>query len=284
MRDSEIQRSEQQCSNCELQDSWSFCNFQPETRSAFDRIKIAKRSPKGSRLFTEGQPADGIFIVCRGKVKLTTYSQTGKALIMRVAVPGDVIGISAAFSGGMYETSAEVIDAARLNFVRSTDFRRFLEQFPDAAMNAITALCREYKTAYTQIRSLGLTSCVADKLALLLLDWSKGGASCNGSVHLSLSFSHEAIAEMIGSSRETVTRLLKEFRQQDLIRITGNDLCIPDKRRLEATIGNGKKRSNSAVSHISNGSGEIAIVRSRIDNYLGNGDDAHIRGAGGDLE
>ncbi|NOT47143.1 MAG: winged helix-turn-helix domain-containing protein [Acidobacteria bacterium] len=134
-----------------------------------------------------------------------------------------------------------MIEPCQTNFVRKLDFNHFLRNHADAGMNAIRHLCLEYKTAYSQIRSLGLSNCVADKLASLLLEWSKNGVSNNGSVNLTNSFSHEAIAEMIGTTRETVTRLFKDFRERELISIDGSNLCIRDKYRLEATIGNGRK-------------------------------------------
>lgn len=229
------------CLDCDLRNSSFFCNFEPTTLKIFEGIKITNTYSKGSCLFVEGQPADGIFMLCRGRVKLITNSRNGKALILRIASPGEVLGLSATVSNSEHETTAEVIEACQVNFVRKHDFHRFLEQNADAGMNAIHQLSRQYKIAYMQIRSLGLSSCVADKLARLLLEWSKNSPSNNGSVHLKVSFSHEEIAEMIGTSRETVTRLLKDFRERGLITIKGSDLYLMDTHKLEATIGESKK-------------------------------------------
>ncbi|MEQ1763566.1 MAG: Crp/Fnr family transcriptional regulator [Pyrinomonadaceae bacterium] len=201
-------------------------------------IKIANIYPKGARLFIEGQPADGVFLLCGGKAKLTTHSRYGKALILGIAIPGDILGLSAAISDSTYEATAEALEPCHVNFIRQSDFRRFLEQNADAGVVALQQLSSQYKRAHTQIRSLGLSTCVADKLAALLIGWSKDAPSRNGgSVHLKMCFSHEEIAEMIGTSRETVTRLLKDFRERDLISIKGPDLYIRNTRRLEAAIG-----------------------------------------------
>lgn len=229
------------CLDCNLRNSSFFCNFSPPTLQSFEAIKITNAYPKGGHLFIEGQPSDGIFMLCRGRVKLTTHSRNGKALILRIAAPGEVLGLSAAISESVNETTAEAIEPCQVNFVRKSEFCRFLERNADAGMNALQQLSLQYKKAYMQIRSLGLSTCVADKLATLLLEWSKDTPSNNGSIHLKISFSHEEIAEMIGTSRETVTRLLKDFRERDLISIKGSDLYIGNKHKLEATIGNGKK-------------------------------------------
>lgn len=225
------------CGDCGLRDSNFFCNFSGLSLQHFQTIKITNTYPKGAHLFIEGQPTDGIYMLCKGRVKLTTHSRNGKSLILRIAVPGEVLGLSAVISGSVSESTAEVIEPCQVNFVLKSEFRRFLEQNADAGMNALHQLSRQYKQAHTQIRSLGLSACVADKLALLLLEWSKNEPSNNGSVHLNNTFSHEEIAEMIGTSRETVSRVLKDFRVRDLISIKGPSLFIPNTRNLEAVIG-----------------------------------------------
>ena len=176
-------------------------------------------------------------MLCQGRVKLTTHSRSGRSLILRIAMPGEVLGLSSAVSDSPSETTAEVIEACQVNFVLKSDFRRFLERNADAGINALRQLSLQYKKAYMQIRSLGLSNCVADKVASLLLEWSRSEPGNNGSVRIRNRYSHEEIAEMIGTSRETVTRILKDFRTRDLISIHGNDLHIPNTRRLEAMIG-----------------------------------------------
>jgi CRP/FNR family cyclic AMP-dependent transcriptional regulator len=234
MNDLKIQNK---CCDCSLRNTKFFCDFSYATTQLFQAIKITKGYAKGFRLFTEGQQAAGIFILCRGRVKLTTHSRAGKALILRIAEAGEVLGLYASVSGSFHEATAEMIEDCQVNFVELSEFRRFLEQNPEAAMNALRDLSRQYKKAYLQVRSLGLSTCVADKLATILLEWSKDVQSVNGSIHLKNPFSHEAIAEMIGTSRETVTRLLKELREKDLITVSGTDLFIRDRIQLEATIG-----------------------------------------------
>jgi len=225
------------CGECGLRGPGYFCDLSSTTLQRFQAIKITNSYPKGAHLYVEGQPMNGVFMLCRGRVKLTTHSRNGKSLILRVAVPGEILGLSAAISGSVSESTAEAIEPCQVNFVLKSDFQRFLEQNPDAGINALHQLNRKYRTAYMQIRSLGLSARVADKLALLLLEWSKHEPSNNGSVHLRNPYSHEEIAEMIGTSRETVTRILKDFRSRDLISIDGANLYIRDTRNLEAAIG-----------------------------------------------
>ena len=83
---------------------------------------------------------------------------------------------------------------------------------------------------------LGLSASASDKLAKLLLDWCRKSGDA-GVARIRMGFTHEEIAEMIGTSRETVTRMLKMLRDRGLIRFEGSDLLIPDQRRLREAIG-----------------------------------------------
>lgn len=228
------------CSDCTLRNTECFCNLTPATFQDFQKIKITNTYPKGAHLFVEGHPIEGVFLLCRGRVKLTTHSAGGKSLILRIAEPGEILGLGAVISGSVSEKTAEAIEACQVSFVLRSEFCRFLEQHPDAGMNALRQLGRQYQKACTQIRSLALSSCVADKLATLLLEWSRNQPSSNGSALITHHFSHEEIAEMIGTTRETVTRILKDFRMRELIRINGAELYIPDTHLLEAAIGSGR--------------------------------------------
>jgi CRP/FNR family cyclic AMP-dependent transcriptional regulator len=191
-------------------------------------------------LFVEGQPARGVYMLCHGAVKLQTSSRDGKVVILHVARPGELIGLSAIVSGDVYEVSAEVIEPCRVNYISRSDFFRLMQTYPDIAMSTVQQLAARYVDTCNQIRSIVLANCVADKLAGLLLDWSTIALSAkdgDGPIRLKMRFTHEEIGEMIGTSRETVTRLLKDFRERDLISLKGSDLYIHSKKGLEMTIG-----------------------------------------------
>jgi len=215
-----------------------FCSLREPTMQQLESVKISNLYPRGSVLFSEGQSAQGVYILCQGRVKLSTCSRDGKIIILQIAEAGEVLGLSAVVSDSEYESTAEVIEPCQVNFIRKADFLRFLQQNPDACLNAARQLSQNYQIAHLQICSLGLSSSVADKLAKLFLGWCNGNGNVSGgSVRLKISYTHEEIAEMIGTSRETVSRLLKTFRERNLITMKGSDLVIHDKRRLQNMIG-----------------------------------------------
>jgi CRP/FNR family transcriptional regulator, cyclic AMP receptor protein len=225
------------CQFCDLRNPDFFCKLPPEVLHQFEAIKVTKVYPKGSMLFIEGQPSTGVYMICQGKIKLSTGSQTGKIIILEVAGAGDIVGLSSTMNGTDHDTTAEVLELTQINYVESSDLVRFLQHNPEAGLKAIKQLSRNYRTAYQQICSLGLSDSVFDKLAKLFLGWSGNGSGVNGRVQLKNFYTHEEMAEMIGSSRETVTRALRYFRENDLITLKGSNLVIHDRQRLRSVIG-----------------------------------------------
>jgi CRP/FNR family transcriptional regulator len=233
-------RIQEKCQECDLRRKGFFCGLSEKDLEGFEALKVTKACPKGTMLFVEGQPSNGVYMLCRGRVKLSTCSQEGRVIILEIAEAGDIIGLSAAVNGADYETTAEVLELSQVNYVKTSDLLRFLKGNPEACLNAARQLSRNYQTAYRQICSLGLSDSVSDKLAKLFLGWSGNGSGSNGRVQLKNLFTHEELGEMIGASRETVTRALKHFREHNLITLKGSDLVIHDRQRLKAAIGSNR--------------------------------------------
>ena len=225
------------CQECDLRRKGFFCQLSEKDIQGFESIKVTKAYPKGTMLFVEGQPSNGVYMLCQGKVKLSTCSRDGKVIILEIAEPGDILGLSAAVNRADYETTAEVLNLCQVNYVKTSDLLRFLRTNPEACLNAARQLSRNYQTAYRQVCSLGFSDSVADKLVKLFLGWSGNGSGDHGRVQLKNVYTHEEMAEMIGASRETVTRALKYFRENDLITLKGSNLVIHDRQRLKAAIG-----------------------------------------------
>jgi len=229
---------QRKCSDCEMRSESFFCNLPESDLSIFESLKITNAYPKGSTLFMEGQPSNGVYMLCQGKVKLSTCSRDGKVIILHIAEAGEVLGLSPMISDSVHVATAEVIEDCQVNFIRNEDFREFLKKNSEACMSAVKQLSSNYQTAYLQICSLGLSTSVSDKLAKLFLGWCKTVSDESNTIHLKVSYTHEEIAEMIGTSRETVTRLLKEFKERKLVTRKGSDLIIHDRDGLESSIGN----------------------------------------------
>lgn len=226
------------CLECNVRHERMFCDLSPDALKALDAMKFTGIYPKGSMLFVEGESPRGVFFLCSGRAKLTTSSAEGKTLIVKIAEVGEVLGASATILGKPYEVSAETIEPSQLNFIRREDFLAFLRSHVEVCMHTAQQLSEKYQSAQRDLRSLGLSQTTSVKLARLLLDWATGqGEETTNGIRLTLLLTHEEVAQMIGTTRETVTRIFSTFRRRNLIEMKGANLFILDKKKLEAVAG-----------------------------------------------
>lgn len=215
------------CLTCKLRADRIFCDLPAAAMQNFENIKSATAYPPGAVLFVEGQTPRGIFVLCNGSVKLSINSPSGRTMIVKLAEPGEVLGLSATISGKPYEVTAETIDPCQVNFVKRDDFLKFLKDDVEVCFKVAEQLGEKYHNACKEVRSLGLSHSAAEKLASLLLEWSsKNGEAAKPEPRLRIRLTHEEIAQMIGTSRETVTRLFAELKKRQIVQSKGSTLVI----------------------------------------------------------
>lgn len=225
------------CLTCKLHGDFLFCNLSPPALQALETIKSTATYPKGAVLFVEGQEPRGVFVLCHGRAKLTASSADGKSLILRIANAGEVLGLSATISGRPYAFNAEVTEPCQANFIERKQFLNFLHQHGEAAFRVAEQLSENYHTAFEEVRALSLSHSVSEKVARLLLQWAdERGHSENGNIHLTQALTHEEIAQLLGTSRETVTRTLADFKKKRLIVVKGSSITIQNRAALQHLI------------------------------------------------
>src|SRR5438034_10506488 len=225
------------CSECVMRAERPFCDMSPQAVAALDSLKFTSVYPKGALLFVEGEQARGVFVLCSGRAKLSTTSTDGRTVIVKIAEAGEILGASATILGNSHEVSAETLEPSQLNFVRGADFLRLLRSHGEASLNVARQLSEKYQSAHREIRSLGLSRTVAEKLAKLLLNWcTQHGEQTSLGVRLKVLLTHEEIAQMVGSTRETITRLLSDFRRHKIIEVKGSTMLVTQKNDLERMV------------------------------------------------
>lgn len=144
------------CRECVLRPDRLFCDLPADALEAFDGIKSLSAYPRGTILFREGRPAKGMFVVCEGRIRLTVCSESGKRLTLRIAGPGEVLGLSASLSTTPYEVTAEALENVTVASVKRKDLVRFLLDHREACLQVVHLLSRDLHTAYDRVRSVGL--------------------------------------------------------------------------------------------------------------------------------
>jgi CRP/FNR family cyclic AMP-dependent transcriptional regulator len=224
------------CLSCPVREEHLFCNLPLPALKKLNEIKSTAVYPKSTTLFIEGQQPRGVFVLCAGKAKLFTSSSDGKTIITKISEAGDVLGLNATISNRPYEVTAEMMEPGQANFIARDALLQFLREHGEVALRIAEQLSRNYYAAYEGIRTLGLTSSPSEKFAKLLLSWSPTSGNANEPAHLTLTLTHEEIAEMIGTTRETVSRLFSDFKKKQLLQLKGSTLIIRNKPALEKML------------------------------------------------
>lgn len=224
------------CLTCPVRGEHLFCNLSLQAAQRLNEIKSTAVYPKGTMLFIEGQQPRGVFVLCVGKAKLSTSSREGKTIITKISDGGDILGLNAVMSNRPYEVTAEMMEPGQANFIPRDSFLQLMKDFPEVAVRVAQQLSRNYFVAYEEIRTLGLAASPTEKLAKLLLSWSTKTIQDDGSAQVKLTLTHEEVAEIIGTTRETVSRLFSEFKRKQLLTFKGATLVIRSRIALEKIV------------------------------------------------
>ena len=215
------------CKNCEHRSLRMFCNLNEEALAHYASIGTEIKYAKGTTLFRESETVNGVYVICTGQVKLFCMSKEGKTLILKIAMPGDVLGLGVVISGDVYEVTAETIAPTQIKSIRRDEFLTFLKKHGEVSLHAAQALSEDYKTAFFDARRLALSGSAAGRLAGVLLEWGTAAASCGKfEMRFTMALTHEDLGNLVGSSRETVTRILTRFKKEKLIQMRGASILI----------------------------------------------------------
>src|SRR5450631_863185 len=224
------------CLTCPVREEHLFCNLSVQAGQRLNEIKSTAVYPKGAMLFIEGQQPRGVFVLCAGKAKLSTSSREGKTIITKLSDAGDVLGLNSVVSNRPYEVTAEMMEPGQANFIPRDSLLQFLKDNGEVALRVAEQLSRNYYTAYEEIRTLGLSSSPSEKFAKLLLSWSSDSTDAAKTAQINMTLTHEEVAEIIGTTRETVSRLFSEFKRKQLMTLKGATLVIRSRMALEKIV------------------------------------------------
>ena len=220
------------CLNCPEAGKHAFCNLGQEARAFLESNSLNTEYPRGSTIFREGDRSNAVFVVCSGKVKLSATSREGRTMILRIADTGDVLGMSAALAKGEYEVTASAIEPCRTRVLHLTNLTSMLQKYGDASLAAANVLAEDYRAAFDEARLIALPASPAGRVARLILDWADD-ARDSSAAFITMSLTHEEVALMTATTRETVTRTLSRFRSEKIISMSGVVMTVLQPRALE---------------------------------------------------
>ena len=177
---------------------------------------------RGAVLFAEGEPVRGAYIMRSGRASVSISSSEGRVVILRMAQPGDVLGLNSVLRNGSYDTTVKALEPCRTDFIPRAQLIELMEQSEAGARAILKILSRDFTELTDRAKLVLLPQTVSGRLARLLLEGT-----------LEKVPTHEQIAQMICTSRETVTRLLIMLGKQQVIRVKSGTILILDRLALE---------------------------------------------------
>ncbi len=205
-----------------------FSGLDPQELQRFCELTREKSYPRGSVILFEDDPGDSLFVVRRGRVKVVLIGEDGREVILGVLGVGEHFGELALIDDRPRSAHVIAMEDSDLLVLRRDDFRARVESSPSVAWSLLTELSRRLRRADEKIGGLVLLD-VPGRIARLLLDLAEEG----GGATIEKSLTHQTIAQMIGASRETVSRAMKEFQDAGWIAVERRRIAVSDRAALE---------------------------------------------------
>ena len=202
--------------------------------SGIEALKIRKTYRRGAVLFVEGQPAHGLYVLCEGRAKVSIVSADGKSLTFRLARPGELLGINATLRGAPYGATVQTLERCRIDFIPREELLQLLDRDKSAYLGVAQVLSHMLSSVVDHSRLLFLSQSVSEKLARLLVKWcDEHGEWTPEGTRISSGLTHEEMAQMICTSRETVTRLFTQMKRSRIISFSDNAIFVRNRTALE---------------------------------------------------
>jgi len=223
----------QDCSHCIVKGLSDLCNLTGEELEDFLTAQKFLIYDKHQTIFYEGKPCHGIYILCTGKVKLVQSSRLGQQHILRIVNPGELIEKNGLYNMNRHSVTCETLERSQINFIEKADFLNLIKKHKGLALKLIDALSRELELAQQKIGH-SMFETARERLAEVLLELGqKYGTSNENEIHIALYLTREELAELTGTSLETVVRLLGAFKRERIVKTDGKRITLLNLPKLK---------------------------------------------------
>lgn len=190
-----------------------FASLKDEELDAINRLSLNKKCPKDTVILLENEEGDTLFIIVKGKVKVTTFSESGKEVIFSLLNAGDFFGDMSLLDGKPRSATVISIEDSELKLIRRNDFKNLVVKHPEIALKLLEELTSRLRKADERIESLALLDVTGRIAGILLQLAEERGEKSKDSVFIKSRPTHQELANMAGTTRETVTKGSKTTRE-----------------------------------------------------------------------
>lgn len=209
-----------------------FMDLSPQEAESIGQLTIVRKYRKNMIIFMEGEPGEALYFLLSGKVKISKLTADGREQILHILQAGDIFAEVVLIDRGPYPATAEVIEEAQVGMLRNDDVENLIRTNPDIALKILKVMSKRLRQAQVQVRDLALKDTYGRLASMLLILAKDHGGPCENGVKIDLSLSRQELANLIGTSRETVTRILSDFKRSKVIDIDKQEIVIIDEKKL----------------------------------------------------
>ena len=197
---------------------------------------IEREYKKGRIIFMEGEPGEAIYFLKEGLIKLSKQTMDGREHILHLVHPGDVFAEVVIFDSGSYPATAEVVEDASVGLIRNKDMCTVISNHADVTLSMLKIMARRLRDAQEKVMNLALND-TARRLALVILGLAeeRGVTEANGIV-IPVQLTNQELANLIGTSRETVSRIINSFKRSGTLEIERQQIVLYKKEKLRELL------------------------------------------------
>ncbi len=196
--------------------------------------RIVERRLKGDTvIFHENDPGTAFFLVKTGRIKIYKTDPHGREQVLSILGDGQIFGDVPAFDGGPYPATAETMTDSEIYLIRSEDFQDLVRQHPEVALKIIRVLGQRLRQAMELVRDLSFKQAPHRLASLLIRLAGEYGSESGEGILIDLPLSRQELADIVGTSRETITRELKKMEREGMLGVNRRVITITDIERLK---------------------------------------------------
>ncbi|PKM81568.1 MAG: Crp/Fnr family transcriptional regulator [Firmicutes bacterium HGW-Firmicutes-14] len=213
-----------------------FRDLPREDIQAVSRLARVRKYKKNMIIFMEGEPGDAVYFVISGKVKIYMMTEDGKEQILHILQHGDLFAEVALIDRGPYPATAEMIEDGQIGMLMNDDVEEFLLTNPELSLKLLRLMSKRLRLAQIQVRDLALKDTYGRLAGMLLMLAKDHGEETSCGVKIDLPLGRQELANLIGTTRETVTRVLGDFKKYKCIELDRQAIIITDEAKLKTWL------------------------------------------------
>lgn len=210
-----------------------FEELAPNDLAAINKVTIERRYKKNMIIFMEGEPGEGFHYIKSGKVKITQMAQDGREHIINILGPGEVFAEVLLFNRGSYPATSVAIEDSVIGIIKNSDLESVVTENSRIALHIIRVMSKKLIHAQMKIRTLALSDTFSRTAQILVRLTQQYGHPVAGGVQIAIDMTRQDLANLVGTTRETMSRVLSSMKKDKVIDFAEQQIIILDENRLE---------------------------------------------------